>query len=57
MVMSETVLLSKWSALAQGLVSATSLYAVEADGRRVYRGVRPGPEFEQREQPMVVLAA
>lgn len=34
------------SALAQGLMSATSLYAVEAGGRRVYRGVRPGPEWE-----------
>ena len=37
---------SKWSALLYGLMSSTSLYALEADGRRVYRGVRPGPGWE-----------
>ena len=44
--MSEMPLPSKWSALLHGLMSSTSLYALEADGRRVYRGVRPGPDWE-----------
>lgn len=44
--MSEMPLPSKWSALLQGLMSSTSLYALEADGRRVYRGVRPGPDWD-----------
>ena len=32
--------------IANGLMSASSLYEREADGRLVYRGARPGAEWE-----------
>ncbi len=37
---------SRWLAVvAAGLSSASALYALEPGGRRVYRGVRPGPDW------------
>lgn len=32
--------------LQAGLASVASLYELEADGRRVFRGVRPGPDWQ-----------